>query len=506
MTIDVLMVDDEEKNLYVLESLIKEINVNCEINTLKAEGGEKALTIAIEGNVDLIILDIHMPGMNGFEVAKYLKSNKKTKDIPIIFLTASFTAEEFMKYGYQLGATDYFTKPIEKYQFLNRIKLYIEIFIKNKELIESDIIISQNVIHSKTDVKGIISEVSEAFCKISGYQRDELIGHSHNILRHPDMPESLYKDLWETILSGSTWNGEIKNLKKDGSIYWVMTTITPIFGKNNEITSFESVRYDITDKVALRELNKDLEEKVRHKVDELHSLNCQLMETAKFVQMGEMIENITHQWRQPLGVISAIVSKTQIKIQLDNLDTEVLESDMKTLQEQSVYLSSVIQTFKEFLKSHNIMETVNLQQRLKDTFVIASHVLKDNYIELIEEFEQEPISMTLPKGHLAQVIINIVNNAKDILVDKKVSNPWVKVTLENQEDKAVIAVEDNGPGIADDILPRIFDSHFTTKESHNGTGIGLHMSKKIVMESLGGKLYATNTENGAKFFIELPKG
>jgi len=133
--INILIVDDVEANLYSLEELLKKLEEDKEIGTLniiKASSGEDALKIAMQQKIDLIILDIKMPGMSGFEVAKFLKSTQNTKDIPIIFLTVAFKSEEFVNQGYEIGALDYFTKPVEKFQFLSKIKLYIR-FLKNNE-------------------------------------------------------------------------------------------------------------------------------------------------------------------------------------------------------------------------------------------------------------------------------------------------------------------------------------------------------------------------------------
>ncbi|MFY9143149.1 diguanylate cyclase [Sulfuricurvum sp.] len=124
---------------------------------------------------------------------------------------------------------------------------------KSKKLQEYINIIDHYVITSQTDRKGIITYVSDAFCKISGYNREELIGKNHSIIRHPDMPDSLFNDLWETISSGKMWHGEIKNLKADGSFYWVDTTISPNV-LEGEIIGYTAVRYDITDKKIIEEL------------------------------------------------------------------------------------------------------------------------------------------------------------------------------------------------------------------------------------------------------------
>jgi len=108
---------------------------------------------------------------------------------------------------------------------------------------------------SATDKEGYITEVSKAFCTLTGYRKEELIGKKHNILRHPAMPSTVFRDLWETILKAKKWHGEIESLKKDGSSYWTDITITPIFTKNGDIKGFNALRFDITDKVLLRELS-----------------------------------------------------------------------------------------------------------------------------------------------------------------------------------------------------------------------------------------------------------
>jgi len=127
-----LIVDDIEANLISLEYLLKEYFKDVEV--IKANSGEIALKEALHGDIDIIILDIQMPEMDGFEVAKLLKMNKKTKDIPIIFLTAAFREEEFQRRGFEIGAVDYLTKPINNYHLINKLKLYVEVIRKNKEL------------------------------------------------------------------------------------------------------------------------------------------------------------------------------------------------------------------------------------------------------------------------------------------------------------------------------------------------------------------------------------
>ncbi|MDQ1340008.1 MAG: hypothetical protein QG567_1164 [Campylobacterota bacterium] len=136
---------------------------------------------------------------------------------------------------------------------IKRIQIALE--DTNKKLKEYIKIVDENVITSQADTKGIVTYASEAFCRISGYTKEELIGKNHNIVRHPDMPKAVFEELWKTIKSGKTWEGEIKNRKKDGSCYWVYSVISPIIGSNGKIEKYTAVRQDITDKKLIEELS-----------------------------------------------------------------------------------------------------------------------------------------------------------------------------------------------------------------------------------------------------------
>ncbi len=142
-------------------------------------------------------------------------------------------------------------------------------------------VMDKNVITSETDDKGIITYVSEAFCKVSGYTKEELLGQQHNMLRHPDMPSSVFKDLWETLKANKTWEGEVKNLKKSGEFYWVYTIISPKCTESGASCGFTAIRYDITDKKAVEDLSAHLEEKVKERTEELHIAKQEIEATHK---------------------------------------------------------------------------------------------------------------------------------------------------------------------------------------------------------------------------------
>lgn len=260
----ILIVDDEPLNITIVAEILSN-----QYSLMVATNGEKALQIvSADPKPDLILLDIVMPGMSGFEVAKQLKENIETATIPIIFLTAKHDNESIIK-GFDLGAVDFVTKPFQKEELLARLKNTLQIFsLKNAlnraldksqqyaKTIESQMaLIDKNIIISRTDLEGKIIEVSEAFCKVSGYKKEQLVGKMHRILRHPDMPASLFVKLWNTITKNETWHGEIKNRSKNGTPYWVDTLIYPMTDDLGNTIGYTAISQNITDKKRVEELS-----------------------------------------------------------------------------------------------------------------------------------------------------------------------------------------------------------------------------------------------------------
>ncbi len=236
----VLVVDDMNVNLIFISELLEDYNV------ITANSGEKAIQAASEKLPDLILLDIVMPGMDGYEVCLKLKNNDDTKDIPVIFATGN-TDEGSIEKAYSVGGIDYVTKPFKPKELLARVKIQAEYAHVKKDLDEKIRLIDKNVSYSSTDTEGIITEVSEAFCQISGYTKEELIGQNHSILRHPDMDKKIFTELWRTIKKGHSWRGEIKNKRKNGLCFWADVVITPILDNNGKIIRYTAIRHDISD-------------------------------------------------------------------------------------------------------------------------------------------------------------------------------------------------------------------------------------------------------------------
>ncbi|MCK5111211.1 MAG: ABC transporter substrate-binding protein [Arcobacteraceae bacterium] len=375
----------------------------------------------------------------------------------------------------------------EKTKDLKDINKNLKVIIKNKtqELQKNIDMISKYVIFSKTDLKGIITEASDAFSDISQYSKKELIGKPHNIIRHPDMPASAFKDMWSTIQSDEVWKGEVKNLKKDGTYYWIEANISPEYDKNGNIQGYLAVRHDITAK-------KDFEKQ-----------HIQLIQSAKMASMGEMIGNIAHQWRQPLSVISMGASGMQIQKEQDILTDKMFNETCKMIDENTQYLSKTIDDFTNFIKDDRVRKIFELEAVIKSFLNLIEGSVKSNNIDIIINL-QKNIKIDGYENELTQCFINIFKNAKDIFKERKIKNKLIFLSTKIEDNKAIIEIRDNAGGISDDILSKIFEPYFTTKHQSQGTGLGLHMSKDIIEKHLKGRLYAKNTNDGAIFYIELP--
>jgi len=217
-----------------------------------------------------------------------------------------------------------------------------------------------------------------------------------------------------------------------------------------------------------------------------------------------MIGNIAHQWRQPLSTISTVASGVKLNQELGILNEKELPRNMNLIVENAQYLSNTIDTFRNFIKNEEVERKQKIEEEINQAVGIINTTLENNFIDLKDNINYEkPTKLYMKTGELTQVIINIINNAKDILLERKINKPFIELNLKKQQNIVIITIEDNAGGIDNNVIPHIFEPYFTTKHQSQGTGLGLYMSYKIVCESLRGKIYVQNTNIGAKFFIEI---
>ena len=296
---------------------------------------------------------------------------------------------------------------------------------------------------------------------------------------------------------------KLKNLQDNISIFQINTNGQKlVIGQDKNEDIFVLSFIDITE---LIDLQNNLEIRVKEEVEKNRTKDLEILEFSKMVSMGEMIGNIAHQWRQPLSAISTLSTGIIAQKEFGIYDDNNLITDMNTINKSSQYLSETINTFRDFLKDKKELKKQVLQDNIKSAIGIVGTVLKDVNIDFKDNVDySNPILITIVSGELPQVIINIINNAKDALKENNVANPLIEINLVVKNDIVIITIQDNGGGVPEKVLPKIFDPYFTTKHQSQGTGLGLHMSHKIITESMKGELYVKNMNDGAKFFIELP--
>jgi PAS domain S-box-containing protein len=306
-------------------------------------------------------------------------------------------------------------------------------------------------------------------------------------LIHPNDREIVNNAYLKSLENTAPYEIKHRLLMKDGTIKWVYEKCHTIFDENKNPLLSTGIVQDIT-----------LEEKEK-KQEQL------LLQQAKMVSMGEMIGNIAHQWRQPLSIISTAMIKLNLKSELGKLQNDEIQDISKKVINHTQYLSKTIEIFTDYIKGEKISKNYGIQEEIKQAISLLSSVIEDNNIKLIDEIDYDDVIIVKQTtGELAEVLINILNNAKDALIYKNIENKYIKISIKKEEQKATIKIEDNAQGIDERIIHRIFEPYFTTKHKSQGTGLGLHICHKIITESFDGKIYAKNKNNGAIINIEIP--
>lgn len=423
------------------------------------------------------------------KLLEYLK-NKNLKSEELFILCSGFR-KAMIDFSYKAGInTIEINQEIDhvfEQNFTAVLKTY-NASIKDVEtkLDKSLNIVDKYTIMSRTDLQGIIIYASDAFCKISGYTKDELIGQPHSIVRHPDMSSAIFEDMWSTIQNGKTWNGEVKNRRKDGSFYWVHATIEPSYDESGNLIGYDAIRQDITSKKEVM-AQQDL-----------------IIEQSKSAAMGEMISMIAHQWRQPLQAVSILIQKLPITKMIEGeISDETLDQVVDDIGQQLEYMSKTIDDFRDFFRPEKEKENVKLSALVDKARDFLAYMLKADSIEFkINSIEDTNIAIHV--NELVQVLINLIKNSRDAMIDNKIENRLIQINHYTKENKAIIEVVDNAGGIPEDLLDKIFDPYFSTKTNKNGTGLGLYMSRTIVEQHCKGNIAARNSSDGAIFKIMLP--
>ena len=261
----------------------------------------------------------------------------------------------------------------------------------------------------------------------------------------------------------------------------------------------------------LKIMNKKLATRIKKELDKHQEKDRILAQQQKMVAMGQMIENIAHQWRQPLSVISTSASGLKLKKQLNILEDEELIKSIDKIVDTAKYLSDTIDDFRYFFKPQKDKTKFSLAKNIEKSLSFLEATLKENSIKV--EFDYEDIDIIAYETELIQVFINIINNSKDAFIEKKIEDRVIFISIKKFPNRILIEIKDNAGGVEEDILDKVFEPYFTTKHQYNGTGIGLYMSNQIIKTHLNGDIFMKNCsfkyknieQKGVITTIVLPK-
>ena len=240
----------------------------------------------------------------------------------------------------------------------------------------------------------------------------------------------------------------------------------------------------------LREINNNLELRIKKEVEENLKKDRLLSQQQKMISMGQMIENIAHQWRQPLSLITTGISGIKLKKQINDLDNEFLDKTLDSILNTSKYLSDTIDDFRYFFKPQKEKNNFYLEKCCEKTVDLINPNFLNKDIQIIYKIENIKISGY--ETELIQVLINILNNSKDALTSIENEKKLIFIDVFKENDKAIIEIKDNAGGIDENIINKVFEPYFTTKHQSQGTGIGLFMCQEIIYKHMNGKISISN--------------
>jgi len=300
------------------------------------------------------------------------------------------------------------------------------------------------------------------------------------------------------------WVPTVYEHKIDYSLLWKILTAVALIAA---LVGYKYFRLDHLVRIRTRELeelNATLHERVEEAVEENRAKERMMIQQAKMATIGEMIESIAHQWRQPLNIMGIGISNLDLKRQLGTLDSDELDTLIELVHRQVAYMSQTIDDFRNFFKKDKELEHVRLRDVVSDVAGLISPALRQKKIALKVDVPKN-LSADIYPNELKQVVLNLVSNARDALMQKEGIARKIVISAHAKKDHWIhLEVEDNGGGVPEAIMEKIFEPYFTTKFESQGTGIGLYMSKMIVEKNLKGRITVRNCQEGACFAIDIP--
>ncbi len=502
--IKILLIEDDKDDIEFIGELLYE-DIENEF-TIDSAGTLNNATEKLKNpNFDVVLLDLTLPDSLGLNTFLHLKSYARY--LPFIILTGASDKEAAVK-AVREGAQDYLNKwdltsailsrsivhSLERQHFLNRIFPINNQFYKIIEKNADGIIILDN--------KGIIRFVNPAAEIIFGKSADFLIGEELGlpVLLKEKTEIEIFRPREEIThveirLVDLSWEGESAYL-----------------ASLRDITERKNMEQKLKENAdQLEALNRNLENRVNEEITKKIENERLLVQQSKMAAMGEMIGVIAHQWRQPLNSLGAVIQDVRDAYYFKELDDEYIDNAADNALNYIQFMSQTVDDFRNFYKPVKAEETFDIVKAIKNVLEMLSFMLKNNGIDVdFNSVIDGSFAVKSFPNEFMQVILNILNNAGDAIQSGrekgviKSTDGEICINVYSEKEMAVVTIEDNGGGIPNDIIDKIFEPYFTTKANNNGTGIGLYMSKIIIETNMKGLLTAESMNGKALFRIALP--
>ena len=343
-----------------------------------------------------------------------------------------------------------------------------------KELEDTKYALDQSAIVATTDPRGIIRSANDKFCEIAKYSRDELVGRDHRIINSAYHPKAFIRDLWQTISSGRIWKGELRNRAKDGTIYWVDTTIVPFLDAHGKPYQYMAIRYDITERKRSEEL---------------------LREQAALARLGEMAAVVAHEVKNPLAGIRGALQVISARMPADSRDRAVVGDILARLDS----LNEMVHDLLLFARPRAPrMSHVPIAQLVEATALLLRKDPAFAHVDVIVEADGGTVEAD---AELLQIVVwNLLLNAAQAIAGEGT----VTVSVNRRDARCELVFRDTGPGMPPDVRERMFEPFFTTK--HRGTGLGLSTAKRLVEQHRGEMRAECPPGGGTIVTVSLPAG
>jgi PAS domain S-box-containing protein len=379
------------------------------------------------------------------------------------------------------------------------------------------------------DRDGRYMKANDRFCALLGYSEEELLGRLFSDLTHPEDLEP-DRGRYVQLMQGESGSYEVEKryLRKDGGAVWArvarsaqpdergvpaycIAVVMDVSARKEAEEELRKARDYLEERVqertveltrTLEELRLETDQRVRA-VEELRGRDQMLIQQSRLAAMGEMLGNISHQWRQPLNVVGLLLQDLTRGYDRGRLDREMLEKNVGRARELIDHMSQTIDDFRNYLSPERAKGLFQVREVVEKAIALMGETLKDVRVEMADA--GEPATVEGYRNEYAQVVMNILMNARDVFRERMVADPHLKLTISRSGERCILTIADNGGGIPEEIMDRIFDPYFTTKPPDRGTGIGLFMSRNIVENNMGGRLTVRNVGEGAEFRIECMK-